>query len=131
MKSEGSTGEICDYSTPAPARLAPLPRPALRTEPVPSPTWLPAFHQQVAARSPRLAACFVGAAAPGALRWTASLDLASGRVGDHRFASTLEAATPTAAQQACLARALAEPPYQLAVPTPPALPVPVSLVIEF
>ncbi|MCK6505302.1 hypothetical protein L6R53_18195 [Myxococcota bacterium] len=97
----------------------------------PTPTWLPAFHQQVAARSPRLAACFVGAAAPGALRWSARLDLRSGRAGDHRFAPTLEAAPPTADQQACLARALAEPPYQIEVPAPPDLPVPVSLVIEF
>ncbi len=46
------------------------------------PPWLDALELQIGARAPALAACVTGASAGGALRWTATVDPASGRVAD-------------------------------------------------
>lgn len=126
---------------PAPEALPPLPpgartptspRPAYRPEPAPTHPWLDAFRLQVAARSPRLAACFEGVQAPGTLRWTTGVVPQTGRVVDHQFEPLSTSLPLTNAQTACARAALTEPPYTLeATPDDGSPPVRVSLLIEF
>lgn len=101
--------------TPARERWqTPPPRPA---------PWLATFRMQVSARSPRLARCFEGQREPGALRWQATVDPATGGVSDQRFDTRLAAPTDR-----CLRAVLADPPYRL---TGGAGAVPITLLIEF
>jgi hypothetical protein len=104
-----------DYATPPP-------------DPMP---WIASFRLQVSARSPRLAACFVGAPRPGALKWTASVEPGTGRVSDHTLEPALESDPLTAEQKACLLAVLSDPPYRLAVEGARATPSRVSVAIEF
>jgi hypothetical protein len=112
-------------------RVAPRDRPAF-AGPAPDPLpWLAAFRLQVAARSPRLAECFVGAPRPGALKWSAAVEPRAGRVSDPSLEPTLstEALTPT--QRACALAVLSDPAYRLDAGSGPSTPSRVSLVIEF
>jgi GGDEF domain-containing protein len=70
-----------------------------------------------------LSPCFEGQTEPGALRWQATVDPATGVVSDQRFDTRLD--TPTAR---CLRAALANPPYRLEGGTGP---VPITMLIEF
>lgn len=112
-------------------RMTRLDRPALPTPPPRSPDWLQAFHEQVAARAPRLAACFVGTEQPGALRWSTSVDRASGRVSEHRLQPTLQGASLSEEQESCVLQVLSEPAYKLPSEPGQLLPERVALVIEF
>lgn len=112
-------------------RMTRLDRPTLPAPPPRSPDWLQAFHEQVAARAPRLAACFVGTEQPGALRWSTSVDRASGRVSEHRLQPTLQGASLTEAQESCVLQVLGEPAYKLPFEPGQLLPERVALVIEF
>lgn len=106
-------------------------RPRFDPEPTDALPWLDAYRMQVAARGPRLAACFVGVPRPGALKWTASVEPRSGRVSDHALEPTLQSDPLTAAQRACALEVLAEPPYRLAPGELRSTPSRVSLAIEF
>lgn len=120
---------------------APVPRPDPRLEqvarpryvpPAPeAPPWLAAFRLQVAARGPRLAACFEGAPRPGSLRWTTALEPGSGRVSDHVLAPTTQSDPLTAAQRACVIGVLETPPYRLEGTHTATTPPRVSIGIAF
>lgn len=97
-------------------------------EPLP---WLAAFRMQVSARSPRLAECFVGAARPGALKWTALVEPAAGRVSEQSLEPTLLSDALTRQQRLCVQGVLAEPPYALETAGERSTPSRVGLVIEF
>lgn len=93
--------------------------------------WVDEFRMQVAARSPRLAACFIGSSRPGALRWTTLVSLQTGAVGEHDFESMGLSADLTRAQLDCLQGVLSKPEYLLKDAPPEGLPERVSLVLEF
>lgn len=113
-------------------RIQSVPRATFAIAPQPAPTWLDGFRMQVVARSPRLAQCFQGQDAPGALRWTSSVVPGTGRTSDHVFEPL--GAAPLAGREACLREVLSTPPFQ-AVRDPngadPSTPIRVSIVIEF
>lgn len=112
-------------------RIKPQRRGRYEATPRPPPSWLEAFHLQVAARSPRLAECFRGSERPGALRWAAALNAKSGAVSDHELEPLGAGGSFTQEQRDCVIGALSTPQYQLKVPAPDALPRRVGLVIEF
>lgn len=93
--------------------------------------WVDEFRMQVAARSPRLSACFIGSNRPGALRWTTLVSLQTGAVGNHEFESMGVAADLTKAQLECLQAVLTKPEYHLGDAAIEGLPERVSLVLEF
>ena len=106
-------GQAAVAPEPTPGRLARRDRPPFAS-PTPTPLgWLEAFRLQVAARSPRLAACYDGAARPGALKWTAAVEPVGGRVSDPTLEPTLSSDTLTSAQRTCVLAVLADPPYRL------------------
>jgi hypothetical protein len=113
------------------ARVARTPRPALALEPAAPLPWLSSLRVQVAARAPRLSVCFRGAESPGALRWSAAIDVGSGRASDHAIEPTLASAELTRAQRECVVGVLSEPPYRIEGDGPATEPVRVGLVIEF
>ena len=101
------------------------------TSEVPEPlAWLDSFRMQVAARSPRLAECFVGAERPGRLKWTASVDPLEGKVSEHQLEPVLTTDALTATQRACAVDVLSEPSYTL-VGEGRATPSRLSMIIEF
>lgn len=112
-------------------RIKPQRRSRYEATPRPPPSWLEAFHLQVAARSPRLAECFSGSDRPGALRWAAALNAKSGAVSDHELEPLGAGGSFTLQQRDCVIAALSSPQYQLKVPATDALPRRVGLVIEF
>lgn len=112
-------------------KIKPKKRGTFETATRPPPSWLEAFHLQVAARSPRLAACFNGTERPGALRWAAALNAKSGGVSDHELEPLGSGGSFTQQQRDCVVRALSSPTYTLSVPDSDALPRRVGLVIEF
>ena len=120
-------------ATPVPAlpdpRIGRVGRPSFSNGPAEPLPWVTAFRLQVAARSPRLALCFVGAEAPGALKWTAAVEPESGRVSDHTLESVRETVLD-AAQRACVLGVLSDPPYRLPSGGE-ATPSRVSMAIEF
>lgn len=93
--------------------------------------WLAEFRMQVAARSPRLAECFVGVEEPGALRWTTSVEPVSGQVSEHVLEPTLASMELSRGQRECVVGVLVEPVYRLSVEEGRATPARVGLVIEF
>lgn len=97
-------------------------------EPLP---WLAAFRLQVASRGTRLAACFVGAPRPGALKWTVAVEPRTGRVSDATLLPTLASDDLTSAQRECALDVLADPPYALDPATAPSTPSRVGIVVEF
>lgn len=98
-------------------------------EPEPMP-WLAAFRMQVAARSPRLAECFVGTGAPGRLRWSTSVQVADGAVSDHELEPVLLSQELSREERRCVLGVLDAPRYSLPAGGP-VTPARVSLVIEF
>ncbi len=86
------------------------PFPAVPPKPVP---WVASFRMQVAARSTRLAGCFVGTTRPGVLRWTALVDPVTGRVTDHELEPVLQSDQLTSAQRDCVLGVLEEPAYKI------------------
>lgn len=135
----GSTEEKLVAKKTAPK--APWKKPVIPPKPVERPdydtpsrlpaAWVDEFRLQVAARSPRLSACFIGTNRPGALRWTTLVSLQTGAVGNHDFEPMGAAADLTRAQLDCLAEVLAKPGYRLSGATAEGLPERVSLVLEF
>lgn len=109
----------------------PVERPAFDTPDRPPAEWVDEFRLQVAARSPRLAACFNGATRPGALRWTTLVSLKTGAVGEHDFESMGLSADLSRSQLECLQRVLSKPEYHLTDAPTEGLPERVSLVLEF
>ena len=67
-------------------RIEPQQRPQYKSEMPSKKRWLRTLRLQVAARSPRLAKCFVGIKAPGAIKWSATIAVDSGRVDGGRWA---------------------------------------------
>lgn len=137
--AEAATGPGAPME-PSPPPLEPLAdgrvsrqhRPEYRSGPPPTLPWLPAFRMQVAARSPRLAECFVGAEQPGKLKWTAAVDPVEGRVADHILEPTVQNTELTSFQRGCVLQVLVQPPYRLeAGEDSPSTPSRVSIVIEF
>jgi hypothetical protein len=131
----GEPGEAAPVEPP-PAPLTGtmdrLDRPELSAPPPAPVPWLASFRLQVAARSPRLAACFVGAAQPGTLKWTTSVEPSSGRVSDHSLEPMLGSVSLTAEQRDCVLGVLSDPAYRLEVSAgAPSTPSRVGMVIEF
>ncbi|HCH65985.1 MAG TPA: hypothetical protein DFR83_24500 [Deltaproteobacteria bacterium] len=111
-----------------------VPTSARPSMPVPEPDalpWLASFEMQVAARSPRLAACFEGTRRPGALRWTARVEATTGVVSDHVLEPVLQTEALSARLRGCLVDVLSAPPYVLRQPDQRSTPPRVRLVIEF
>ncbi|OJT22331.1 hypothetical protein BO221_21290 [Archangium sp. Cb G35] len=96
-----------------------------------SPSWLDDFRIQVAARSPRLAQCFSGTERPGALRWTAAVNAASGSVSDHALEPVGTGGELSGKQRDCVQGVLSSPSYRLKPEQKQDLPGRVSIVIEF
>ncbi|MFY0523579.1 hypothetical protein ACN28I_10485 [Archangium gephyra] len=96
-----------------------------------SPGWLDDFRLQVAARSPRLARCFSGTERPGALRWTAAVNAASGSVSDHALEPVGMGGELSGKQRDCVLGVLSSPGYRLKPEQKQDLPGRVSIVIEF
>ncbi|WNG58351.1 hypothetical protein F0U59_29125 [Archangium gephyra] len=89
------------------------------------------FRIQVAARSPRLAQCFSGTERPGALRWTAAVNAASGSVSDHALEPVGTGGELSGKQRDCVQGVLSSPGYRLKPEQKQDLPGRVSIVIEF
>lgn len=117
--------------TGPPVRFDRRDRPELVTVPPAPPTWLVAFRLQVSARSPRLAECFVGAARPGRLHWTATVEPNSGAIGTQTIEPQLRTSSLTAREMDCVTEVLGSPPYRLPVELVDSTPKRVSLVLEF
>lgn len=118
--------------TRAPAKIATSLRAKYGAEIPVEPAWVEAFRLQVAARSQRLAQCFVGASKPGVLRWKASLTAETGAVFDHHLEAVAPSEELTAEQQRCVVNVLSNPGYsKLATTYAAVLPESVSLVLEF
>ncbi len=116
---------------PRKKRLKPKPRPTYEPKAPPPRSWLADFRLQVAARAPRLSRCFEGADAPGALKWTAAVDIARGVVSDHQFEAVLTGATLSKPLRRCLVGVLAKPAYRLSPDAKQPTPSRVSIIIEF
>ena|GEM_PF-625588 len=112
-------------------RIKPRERPVFVNETPTGQSWLVAFRVQVAARSPQLARCFEGAEQPGALKWTAAVDIPRGIVSDQSIEPVLTGASISKARRVCLEQVLKNPPYRLPSPPTRAGPSRVSMVIEF
>jgi hypothetical protein len=117
--------------TPAPARVVPKPRPAFTPPPSEPLPWLAALRMQVGARGPALAPCFSGVARPGALRWTALVDPATGRAAEMTVEPSLQSEELSGEQRACVLRVLSQPAYTLPNADPRSTPSRVALIVEF
>lgn len=106
-------------------------RTSLALDPLAPPTWLPEFRLQVAARSPRLAACFVGTERPGAMRWSALVHARSGRATESVVEPVFRGASLAEDQLDCLVKGLTEQPYVLDPSSPEVAARRVSLIFEF
>lgn len=96
------------------------------------PDWLDEFRLQVSARSPRLANCFRGADKPGAIRWSSSVNAASGAVSDHELEPVGGGVSLSEKTKQCLVDVLVAPAYRLQVPAGmQSTPMRLSIVIEF
>lgn len=116
----------------APPRVARRERPDLVAPPPKTPGWLTGFRMQVSARSPRLAKCFEGATQPGQLKWTASVEPSTGRVGDQVIEPLLLTGELPPRERRCVQGVLSSPPYRLPMPEEGAEATSrVSLVLEF
>jgi len=106
-------------------------RPLFEPQPPPPLPWIDQFRLQVAARSPRLSACFEGSAQPGTLRWTTSVEPVEGRVSDHDIEPTLLSDSLSREQKGCVLGVLSAPTYTLDAGEERDMPARVSMVIEF
>lgn len=119
---------------PAPrltGRVARQPRPAYQSASPAPLSWIRSFRMQVAARSPRLSACFVGASRPGTLKWTSSVEPSTGKVSQHSLEPVQTSETLSRAQRDCVLAVLSDPPYTLQMDAERATPSRVGMVIEF
>lgn len=112
-------------------RIKPRNRPAFVNQTPANQSWLTRFRMQVSARSPKLARCFEGAEQPGALKWTAAVDIPRGMVSDQSIEPILAGASLSKARRLCLEGILKSPPYRLPSPPTRAGSSRVSLIIEF
>jgi len=126
----GGAGQAVEKPQPPPpvSRRSRPPAPPVAAGPLP---WIEAFQIQVAARSPRLAACFEGAHSPGTLKWSAAAEPTSGRISDHTVETMLGSPPLTRAQRSCVLSVLSDPGYDLGESGARATPTRVSLVVEF
>jgi hypothetical protein len=136
--AEGVAGEAGLPSEPPPPPPAPLTgrvdrvdRPEFGTAAPAAIPWLDAFRLQVAARSPRLAECFVGAERPGTLKWSALVEPASGKVSDQTLEPTLLSDALTVEQRDCALAVLSTPAYRLQGNDERSTPSRISMAIEF
>ncbi len=106
-------------------------RPEFQAEPPKPLPWLAAFRMQVAARSPRLAACFVGVQQPGRLKWSTAVEPAQGLVSAHTLEPMLLSQELSRKERECVLAVLSDPPYQLQIDEERSTPSRVGLVIEF
>lgn len=128
---EGEAAESPPEPEPLTGHIDRTDRPAMPT-PAPAPlTWIDAFRMQVAARGPRLAACFEGSAEPGTFKWTVLVEPVEGKVSDPTLEPTLGSAPLTQAQRACALEVLSTPAYHLDGGGERSTPSRVSMVIEF
>jgi hypothetical protein len=118
-------------SPPSKLRMQRLDRPEYKSEVPEVLPWVASFRLQVQARSPRLAACFVGAQRPGRLKWTAAVEPGDGRVSDQTLEPTIEDQALTKEQRSCVIGVLSEPPYNLEIGDERSTPSRVGMVIEF
>ena len=112
-------------------RLATRHRPIYESELLDPLPWLASYRMQVSARSPRLAECFVGAARPGTLKWTASVEPDLGQVSEQTLEPTLLSDELTRQQRSCVFEVLSVPAYQLESDGERSTPVRVGMVSEF
>jgi hypothetical protein len=131
-----SSVQLAPAEAPAPPEPPPPPlprraRPSFDSEPPETLPWVSAFRMQVAARSPRLAECFVGVARPGRLKWTAAVEPVHGQVSDHTLEPTLQSDALTQQQRDCVLGVLSDPPYRLHAGEERSTPSRVGMVIEF
>ena len=113
VATEAVVDEAAAESPPDVDRLHRQPRPDFPT-PIPDEVqWLSSYQLQVAARSPRIAACFEGTEGPIDLRWTATIDPQTGRVTERELVPTLPARGLTAREKDCTLQALSDPEYSL------------------
>lgn len=135
VKGVGPAAGKATESAPEPpalrGRISRRDRPAYESTDLPPLPWLDEFRLQVAARSPRLAQCFVGVTEPGTLKWTVSVEPISGKVSDHDIEPMLQGAPITSQQKACLIAALSEPVYRLQSEQERPTPSRIGMVIEF
>lgn len=123
--------------SPIKGRGQQAPRPPFVAASSTAPLWIDAFRLQVAARSPRLAACVSGSAQPGTLRWTTAVNTDSGAVSEHALELVGASTSLDEQQQLCMLGVLSSPAYKLAESSDhqggsePTTPKRVSLVIEF
>ena len=128
---EGVPAEPPPEEDPLPGgRIPSQPRPAYGAPPPQPLPWLNDLRLQVAGRSPRLADCFVGTDRPGAMKWTALVQPADGRVSDAALEPMLAGEGLSAIQRQCVLDILAEP-YALEHDGERATPPKVSIVLEF
>lgn len=106
-------------------------REGMEVKPPPPPSWLGQFRLQVAARSPKLAACFEGNEKPGALRWSALVHAKSGKVTASSIEPAFRGAPLSERQAQCLIKGLTDVPYNLTEPDDSAAPRRVSIIFEF
>ncbi|MCB9746515.1 MAG: hypothetical protein H6740_28325 [Alphaproteobacteria bacterium] len=109
----GPAGEPEPPVRPLTGRVQRQDRPEYSPDAPPPLPWLDRFRLQVAARSPRLAECFVEANRPGTLKWTTTVDPAHGSVSEHALEPTLLSDELTARQRECVLGVLTEPGYTL------------------
>ncbi len=138
--TEPVTAPLIGNTTPAPPKkpkralkgtIEASDRGAMAVEPTEAPAWLQQFRLQVAARSPKLAACFNGAERPGALRWSALVHAQSGRVSESVVEPVFRGVELDQEQHDCLVARLTETPFKLDEPSPQAAARRVSLIFEF
>ena len=140
-KRRSDPPKVVATSAPADAAAAPEPiredrlpsraRPQYENTTAPPIPWLNAFQLQVAARSPRLAECFVGVSTPGSLRWTVSVTPSTGQVSDHTLVPVQQNDALSSDQQRCVISVLSTPSYRLQNTEERPTPTRVSLIIEF
>ncbi len=128
---EEPSPEVLVARPPRAGRIERLDRPSYANKPLEPLPWLAAYRLHVTARSPRLAACFVGAQRPGTLRWSASVEPTRGRVGDQTIEPTLASDALTRQQRDCVFQVLSDPPYELESAGERSTPARVGMVIEF
>ncbi len=106
-------------------------RPEFTPEEAETPPWLDAFRLQVSARSPGLAACFVGVNGPGRLQWTTSVSPSVGHVSDHELQPLGSTEELSSLQRTCMLGVLSGPNYTLRVPDGSGAPARVRLLIAY
>ena len=92
-------------------RIAKQSRNNYKIAPQKSLPWMDEFRLQVAARSARLAKCFVGVERPGSLDWSCTVNPKSGVIFEQEIEMTQVGATLSQDQENCISSVLADPGY--------------------